>query len=82
MIFNEQPQATTEWAFNWSHTVGSNTPVLGKGTYRLTVGKDAWKESTKSLVHPVDVIFDSKLGVYKLRTPVIDIHKDVMSKRN
>ena len=31
MIFNEQPQATTEWAFNWSHTVGSNTPVLGSG---------------------------------------------------
>ena len=56
--------------------------ACGKGTYRLTVGKDAWKESTKSLVHPVDVIFDSKLGVYKLRTPVIDIHKDVMSKRN
>ena len=26
-------------------------------------------ESTKSLVHPVDVSFDSKLGVYKMRTP-------------
>jgi hypothetical protein len=56
--------------------------ACGRGTYRLTVGKDAWKESTKSLVHPVDVIFDSKLGVYKLRTPVIEIHNDVMSKRN
>jgi hypothetical protein len=53
----------------------------GKGTYRLTVGRDAWKESINSLVHPVDVVFDSKSGVYKLRTPVIDIHREVM-KRN
>ena len=36
--------------------------ACGRGTYRLTVGKNAWKESMKSLVHPVDVLFDSKLA--------------------
>ena len=55
--------------------------ACGRGTYRLTVGRNAWKESTKSLVHPVDISFDSKLEVYEMRTPVIEIHRDVM-KRN
>ena len=54
--------------------------ACGRGMYRLTVGKDAWKESTKSLVHPIDISFDSKLGVYKMRTPVIEIHRDVMRR--
>ena len=49
--------------------------ACGRGTYRLTVGKDAWKESKKSLVHPVNVSFNSKLGVYKMRTPVIEIQR-------
>ena len=60
------------------------TPLLGfnevePGQFKLNVGK-SYKEALAALIYPVDVVYMHSNGIYKLRTPKIDIHNQVKKK--
>lgn len=46
------------------------------GKFKLNAGK-SYAESVKALIFPVDVVYLHSNGVYELRTPKIDIHRQV-----
>ena len=47
--------------------------------FKLNAGK-SYRESAKSIVYPVDIVYLHASGVYELRTPKSDIHKQVKSR--
>ena len=49
---------------------------IEQGKFKLSVGK-SYAESVKALIFPVDVVYLHSNGVYELRTPKIDIHRQV-----
>lgn len=51
------------------------------GKFKLNAGK-SYKEALNALVHPVDVVYMHSNGVYQLRTPKIDIHRQVYKEKN
>ena len=44
--------------------------------FKLNAGK-SYKEEVSALIYPVDVVYLQSNGLYELRTPKIDIHKQV-----
>ncbi len=50
-------------------------------TYKLKIGCGAWIEPFQSLVYPVDMQYCASSGMYSLRTPLRDIHDDVLGKK-
>ncbi|KAL5479272.1 hypothetical protein EMCRGX_G022771 [Ephydatia muelleri] len=57
----------------------SNTAGRSK-TYRLRIGGGTWIEPFDSLVYPVDMTYNTSSCVYTLRTPLHDIHVDVLGQ--
>ena len=49
---------------------------LEAGKFKLNAGK-SYKEEVSALIYPVDVVYLQSNGLYELRTPKIDIHKQV-----
>ena len=49
------------------------------GKFKLNAGK-SYKESVKALIYPIDVVYSHSNGVYELRTPKIEIHRQVYKK--
>eukprot|EP00731_Ephydatia_muelleri_P035544 Em0134g6a len=49
-------------------------------TYRLRIGGGTWIEPFDSLVYPVDMTYNTSSCVYTLRTPLHDIHVDVLGQ--
>jgi len=49
------------------------------GQFKLNVGK-SYKEAVSALIYPVDVVYMHSNGIYELRTPKIDINKQVKKK--
>ena len=49
---------------------------LEPGQFKLNAGK-SYKEAAASLIYPINVVYVHSNGVYKLRTPKIDIHNQV-----
>ena len=49
------------------------------GKYKLNAGK-SFKEAVNALIYPVDIVYLHTNGVYELRTPKIDVHRQVHAK--
>ena len=49
---------------------------LETGQFKLNAGK-SYKGAVAALIYPMDVVYLHSNGVYKLRTPKIDIHNQV-----
>ena len=49
---------------------------LEPGQFKLNAGK-SYKEAVASMIYPINVVYVHSNGVYKLRTPKIDIHSQV-----
>ena len=47
--------------------------------FKLNAGK-SYRETAKSIIYPVDIVYLHASGVYELRTPKSDIHKQVKSR--
>ena len=49
------------------------------GKFKLDAGK-SYKENVNALIFPIDVVYLHSNGVYELRTPKLDIHRQVPTK--
>eukprot|EP00731_Ephydatia_muelleri_P027547 Em0019g420a len=59
----------------------SSSSTAGRSkTYRLRIGGGTWIEPFDSLVYPVDMTYNTSSCVYTLRTPLHDIHVDVLGQ--
>ena len=49
------------------------------GKFKLSAGK-SFREDVSALVYPIDIVYLHSNGEYELRTPKIDIHREVHKK--
>ena len=50
------------------------------GRFKSKAGK-SYKENTSSLIYPIDIVYSHSDGLYELRTPKIDLHRQTVENK-